>query len=334
MRTITKILMVAVAIITAVSCDSPTTNKRLLPNISGKAGEVLVVMRKDDWNGNAGNVVRDILADDCPFLPQKEPLYTLVNVQPSGFGNMFKVHRNIVYFNISATPDSLGSERIIFRNDVWAAPQCMIQINSANADSAAAIFQKNASVIVNALEQAERDRVISNVRHYEAVNLPPVITDMIGGTIHIANGYELKKKTENFMWIADDKQFSNQGIFIYKYPVTNDNPFSVENIVAKRNEFLKANVPGMFDGTYMMTSEFATPQVTFMKYKGHEFAETRGLWEVYNDYMGGPFVSHSFYNQDGTEIIVMEAWVYAPKYDKRQYLRQTESMLYSFEWKD
>ena len=48
--------------------------------------------------------------------------------------------------------------------------------------------------------------------------------------------------------------------------------------------------------------------------------------------MGGPFVSHSFYSKDGKDIIVLEAWVYAPKYDKRQYLRQTESLLYSFEW--
>ena len=51
-----------------------------------------------------------------------------------------------------------------------------------------------------------------------------------------------------------------------------------------------------------------------------------------NDYMGGPFVSHSFYSKDGKDIIVLEAFVFAPRYDKRQYLRQVESLLYSFEW--
>ena len=108
--------------------------------------------------------------------------------------------------------------------------------------------------------------------------------------------------------------------------------FNVKNIVAKRNEFLRENVPGMFDNTYMTTSEYITPGVRYLKYHGMEFVETRGLWEVFNDYMGGPFVSHSFYSQDGKEIIVLEAWVYAAKYDKRQYLRQTESILYSFSW--
>ena len=50
--------------------------------------------------------------------------------------------------------------------------------------------------------------------------------------------------------------------------------------------------------------------------------------------MGGPFVSHSFYSRDGKDIIVLEAFVFAPRYDKRQYLRQVESLLYSFEWED
>jgi hypothetical protein len=69
-----------------------------------------------------------------------------------------------------------------------------------------------------------------------------------------------------------------------------------------------------------------------MNYKGHAFAEVRGLWDVYNDYMGGPFVAHAFYSQDGKDIIVLLSFVYAPRYDKRQYLRQVESILYSFEW--
>ena len=56
------------------------------------------------------------------------------------------------------------------------------------------------------------------------------------------------------------------------------------------------------------------------------------MWDVKNDFMGGPFVSHSFYSRDGQDIIVVEAFVYAPRYDKRQYLRQVESILYSWEW--
>ena len=88
----------------------------------------------------------------------------------------------------------------------------------------------------------------------------------------------------------------------------------------------------MFEDTYMTISSFARPSIGYMKYKGLDFAEVRGFWEVQNDYMGGPFVSHVFYSRDGKDVIVLQAFVYAPKYDKRQYLRQVESVIYSFEW--
>ena len=107
---------------------------------------------------------------------------------------------------------------------------------------------------------------------------------------------------------------------------------SLDNIIENSNEMLKNNVPGMFENTYMTTSTAARPGIEYKRYKGLDFAEVRGFWEVYNDYMGGPFVSHAFYSQDGQEVIVLQAFVYAPKYDKRQYLRQVESVIYSFEW--
>ena len=88
----------------------------------------------------------------------------------------------------------------------------------------------------------------------------------------------------------------------------------------------------MFDNTWMTTSTFIEPKVEFISFRGRQFAQTRGFWEVQNDFMGGPFVSHSFYSRDGKDIIVVVAWVYAPKYDKRQLLRQVESVIYSFEW--
>ena len=39
------------------------------------------------------------------------------------------------------------------------------------------------------------------------------------------------------------------------------------------------------------------------------------------------------FTPDGKNIIMLQAFVYAPKYDKKNYLKQIESVLYSFEWK-
>ena len=330
MKRFMKYLSAALAIIMLISCSEEKRKKALLPNISGKAGEVVVVIDKNYWEGAVGNTLRDTLACDCPFLPQREPLYTLVNVIPSGFTNIFQLHRNIIVINISNTVKEPG---VVFRNDVWAAPQCVIYVNAIDSDSAVMLIQENGSKIAAMLEQAERDRVIRNAKKYEELKLAPVVTEMVGGSPHFPSGYQLKKKTDDFIWITYDTQFTQQSILIYKYPTEEGvEMMDPENLLRANEEILKQNVPGMFENTYMTISPIIKPSVKYMRYKGHEFAEIRGLWEVHNDFMGGPFVAHAFYSPDGKEIIVMEAFVYAPKYDKRHYLRQVESVLYSFEW--
>lgn len=318
------------AIIALSACNSAKTKKALMPNITGKAGEVIVVIDQGDWEGAVGTVLRDSLAGDTPFLPQREPLFSLVNVPQSAFTNMFKVHRNIILLNINSSVVEPG---VVFRKDIWAAPQTVINVNAPNAETAVTLIEENSRKMALAIEQAERDRIISNTKKYEELKLAPVVREIFGGSPHFPSGYQLKKKTSDFVWIEYAIQHVTQGIFIYKYPVVEgEQMLSLESLVENSDEMLKNNVPGMFDNTYMMISDFLTPSIEYQRYKGLEFAEIRGLWEVYNDYMGGPFVSHAFYSQDGKDVIVLQAWVYAPKYDKRQYLRQVESVIYSFEW--
>jgi hypothetical protein len=330
MKRLLTYLFLAIAAISLISCSEAKRKQALLPNISGKAGEVIVVIDKGQWEGAVGTTLRDSLACDCPFLPQKEPLYTLVDLAPSGFTQMFQLHRNIIIVNIKSDVTEPG---ILYRNDVWARPQCVIRINAADSETAVQIIKENSQKIVAYLEQAERDRVIANAKRYEELSISPVITEMVGGAPHFPSGYKIKKKTDNFIWVEYNPQYVTQGVFVFKYPVEEgEQMMDLDNIIRNSNEIMKNNVPGMFDNTYMMISDFARPSIEYKKYKGLEFAEIRGFWEVYNDFMGGPFVSHVFYSQDGKEVIVLQGFVYAPKYDKRHYLRQVESIIYSFEW--
>ena len=329
-RFLKYLALAAAAVMTIVSCSEEKRKKALLPNISGKAGEVIVVIDQGIWEGSVGTVLRDSLAADCPYLPQREPLYTLVNVAPSGFNNMFQIHRNIIIVNVSSSVTEPG---ILFKKDQWAAPQCVIYINAADSDEAASIIKENSQKMITVLEQAERDRLMANTKKYEELKLSPVVTEMVGGSPRFPSGYQLKKKTEDFIWITYDTQFTQQSVLVFKYPVVEgEDMMSPESPIAENNKMRKNNVPGMLENTYMTIAPVITPSVKYMKYKGIDFAEIRGLWEVHNDYMGGPFVAHAFYSEDGKEIIVLEAFVFAPKYDKRQYLRQVESILYSFAW--
>ena len=310
-------------------CKSKS-KRPLLPNVSGKAGEVMVVIERAEWENNLGSAIRETLAGDTPYLAQREPLFSLSNVPPGSFGNMFKMHRNLLLVNINPQNVTQG---VVYKNNVWAQPQSVVQLNAADAAQALELFQESGANVAEFFEQSERDRIIANAKLYEERALQDPVKKVTGGVLHFPSGYRCRKYTDDFVWIADEKQYTNQTVLVYKYPVPGPDVFTLEKIIEARDAVMKANVPGMFDGSYMTTSTAQEPTTRSLRYHGRDFMETRGFWEVHGDFMGGPFVSHSFYSPDGKDIIVLEAFVFAPRYDKRQYLRQVESLLYSFEWK-
>ena len=325
MKARSVLILAAVAILTAVSCKN---GPRLMPSISGKAGEVVVVINKGYWGSDPGIALRSILAVDHPFLPQKEPLFTLVNIPENAFSSIFQVHRNIVIVNIKA---EFEATKIVYQENVWAAPQIVITISSPDPKLAAEEMLKQSDKLTNSILQAERNRNISNAKKYEEKSLRALVTETFGGSPYYPTGYNLRKKTDDFIWISYETTGTNQGIFIYKVPFKDSTDFTRENLINLRNSVMQLNVPGQLENTYMITNQLLEPGLKWITYKQRNFAELRGLWEVQNDFMGGPFVSHFFLDKEGKNIIGLEAFVYAPRYDKRNYLRQVESIIYSYE---
>ena len=79
--------------------------------------------------------------------------------------------------------------------------------------------------------------------------------------------------------------------------------------------------------------EFITPvSKALPKFPAGYAVETRGLWNVVGDFMAGPFVSYSIVDPTSSKIITAEGWVYYPNKDKRDLLRQQESILYTLKF--
>lgn len=305
----------------------------LKQNVSGKAGEIVIVANKAQWEGAPGAELRRLLASEYPLLPQREASFTLINIPENAFSNIFQIHRNIIILQIS---DNFKEAGMDIRADVWSSPQTVLSLTAPTMEAADSLIKAGGEKIFNLFEQAERNRIIRASKRYEERSLRILVAEMFGGSPYFPTGYSLKKRTRDFVWISYETTYTNQGIFVYKVPVTDSTSLTADSLVAIRNRVLEMNVPGMFEGSYMTTSivEGKEPQLKWIKYKGRTFGELRGLWEVKNDYMGGPFIEHIFYDKPGKNLIFLECFVYAPRYDKRNYLRQVESIIYSFEWEE
>ncbi len=134
-------------------------NQPIHRNITGKAGEIIVVMSKVAWDDVPGNLVRRILAQPQLSLPQEEPLFDLITIPHESFKDIFLPTRNIIQTRISPIVETPG---ITFTDNVWAYPQATIQINARTNQEFEKIFTDNGEKIIAYFLKAERQRLTSN----------------------------------------------------------------------------------------------------------------------------------------------------------------------------
>ena len=96
------------------------------------------------------------------------------------------------------------------------------------------------------------------------------------------------------------------------------------------NEQIGKYIPGPLDSTWMALDMKTPMSAANYQYEGKHYAMlVRGLWQVENDYMGGPFVLNVVLDEQRNRILYMMAYVYAPDGEKRNLIRQVESIIFS-----
>ncbi|MDR0659992.1 MAG: DUF4837 family protein [Prevotellaceae bacterium] len=310
--------------LSACTCSNKDRGK-YLSAVSGKAGEVVIVANKALWNSEVGEAFRDVLAVEYPYLPQSEPSFNLVNISADMFSSAFQIHRNLIIVEVGP---NYKEARMVSQRDYWASPQIIIKITGPDAESVEALIREQSQRLWTLIDQAEVDRQSTNARKYADRQLKATIKEKFGIELSIPEGYHKNNplgNPNNFMWFGYDTNFASTGLFIYSYPYKDTAQFSQKALNAKRQELLKDHVPSSREGSYMITNPYVEPEYTPITYKGTFLGRLRGLWEVHNGYMGGPFVSYSMVVNGN--MVTVEGYVYAPKTEKRNYLRQVIGIL-------
>jgi hypothetical protein len=325
-RIIKNLTFLGVLAVFVFSCKNNGTK---LETISGRSGEVFVVLGKEPWKGKTGDLIRQILAQPQSSLPQSEPMFDLTDVPPEAFVNVFKKGRNILSVKISPT---FTEPKVEYVNDSWAYPQAVVNIQATSDENFEELFKANGNKIIAYFLKAEKDRLEKTYKDSHERGIYKALLDKFDIQLYIPIGFKIAKSDSNFVWMRYDTPMITQNIFVYSYPYDSDSIFTNNFQVNKRNLITKENVEGSLPGSYM-TTEMELPQdFNILKYNGNYASEMRGLWRVENDFMGGPFISLSVLDASRRRVITVEGNVYAPKNDKRNFLRQVEAMVYSLEF--
>lgn len=327
----TGFFVLAIFLFLASSCDTMNQQGgmagKIMPNITGGTGEVLVVMDQFNWDNSTGELLQDILMEEYPGLPQSEPIFDVIQVTSSSFDGVYQFHRSIVLTTVSS-----GLEpKIRYRENIWAKPQIMVQIEAPTAADLRELISENEKQIRNFLVQYDRNRLMNVYKDSKDPAIQKDIATHHQLRLAIPRGYNLDFSKEDYTSVSIESSDLSQVIQIYDYPANGPEDLNVANIIAKRNSFTKTYVEGPREGSYMTLASMFEPIAYDLRNNNMDVIELRGLWDLENGYMGGPFVSHSVYDAKRGRIVTVDGYVYHPNQKKRVKIRQLEAIIYSME---
>ena len=298
----------------------------------GGTSEILMVTQNDDqWNGQMGQSVRDFFEVEQYGLPQPEKNFKVSHINLDALNDMFKKHRNLI---IAKIDKDIKNPLVETQRNLDSEPQFVIRITASSPESWVRVFETQKDGLKLIFDDNERKRFLEYFRPMTDSKIVTQLKKKFGISMNIPEGYVIAANGDNFMWLLQRHDDKDMAFMIYELPYKDTADLNPENIIKVRDSIVKAHISGPIDGSYMTTDkEFITPVFeTLPKFPAGYAVETRGLWNVVGDFMAGPFVSYSIVDPTSSKIITAEGWIYYPNKNKRDLLRQQESILYSLKF--
>jgi hypothetical protein len=150
-------------------------------------------------------------------------------------------------------------------------------------------------------------------------------------SLTIPEEFKTVDDTGDFLWLRQHlksgiaRGAGNNNILVYSLPLNNQT-MSSDNIISMRDQIGEKYIPGSKQGMYMITEAAYTPLTNKTKILGNNAFETRGKWEVKNDFMAGPFLNYAIIDKKNNRLLVVEGFTYAPSVNKREFLFELEAI--------
>lgn len=293
------------------------------PVSSGRPYEVLVVADDKCWN-SPDSALFHVLDTDVPGLPQPERSFRISRVRPEYFDRSTRLFRNIIIADIQ---DIYTQTKFKYTRDAYSSPQMIMTIQSPNQEEFAEYVSKNGQVIIDFFTRAEMNREVKLLEKKHNDVLSAKVQSFFDCDIWMPVELASYKVGQQFLWASSN--LNDLNFVIYTYPYTSKGTFTKAYFIEKRDSVMKANIPGVKEGMYMVTADSIFIEARNIAVQGDYAYEVRGLWEMENDAMGGPFVSHVRVDRTNGRIVVVEGFVYNPGKLKRDQIRKLNAALYT-----
>ncbi|MBL4905417.1 MAG: DUF4837 family protein [Flavobacteriaceae bacterium] len=308
-----------------VSCVDANESFVLRGSI-GKTNKILVVVEVDQWNRTVGDEVRNFMGEFIPGLPQPETIFSVSQVSPKGFRSVvMRANRSVLVLGIAKTAS------FSVKTDVFASPQTIVYVTATDKEGLVEQLKKHSKEII-ATFKASEIKVTQQRFYKEKLDDSKFKTlQNLGISLTIPKIFRTVDDTGDFLWLRQHllsgiaRGDGTNNILVYSVPLSDENEV-INTILPNRDTIGKRYIPGSKEGMYMITEAAYTPVTIPSEVANIKAFETRGKWEVKNDFMAGPFINFTIIDTKNNRLIVVEGFTYAPSVNKREFIFELEAI--------
>ena len=312
------------ALVFIASCGD-TSVTRTLPNVTGKTGDVLVVMNKQMWDGSPGQAIMTHVSPMLISLPQAEPAFTLMPVNPDGFRDIYIAHRNVIQAIID--PGKAKADMTVERNK-WAETQYVVTLTAPDTASLARLIRDNGEAIRRGINDAELIRLADWLTNSAGRDRSVLTAGDMKWELVLPAGWKPDFNREGIMMISAETPATTQSVMVSVTDRTTSRLGCIE-LADLTQKKMSDEVKGPDGGSFMVIEQKAPVSCRSFRRSGTDYIEMRGLWTLEGGFMGGPFISYAFIDSASARAVVVTGFVYAPREEKRELLRQVEALMYT-----
>ena len=303
-------------------------SERTLPASTGKSGELIIIIDTIYANGLTGEALEQVFLEDVYGVPRSEPIFSVVTVPHKGFTSMLQTVRNILELDIN----SANKTQIEIKEDVWAQDQMIVTISAPNDKSAAAILSKNKDKLQKLFNEAELRR--SKLQLEKGVDLDESnkLLEKHGFSLKVPSEFFVSMDSSDFFFVRKNRVVGEhqilQGVMVYSYSYNNDSAFVPKVIVDSMETFIY-NVKGQPKGNMAVELQYPVLKEE-INFKEKYAIKLSGLWKMEGIFMGGSFINYTFLDSKEERVVNIYGFVYAPKFNHREYLRELEALFTTY----
>jgi hypothetical protein len=333
------------------------------PRAIGKEGEVTVVMDSSHWTGSVGDALRGNVTPWVETLPVSERYFQIRHLELTSERTYESIQdlKNVVV--VAPLSDSTneasflrrrlsdqareaiegGQVAVVDKPNLWRRSQRVYFVTAATPDALADALQEQGSTIRSTFQEVTLQRMKKEM--YDTDRQYAVEDSLMarhGFALNVQNTFQVAVDTTTasggVVWLRRLLAKTRREFLVYYLDDASPSRLTPEWVHATQDsltrKYMQGNVAGFVRTDYRRPLD--TEQISFLDRYGYK---VEGLWrmvvptgddEFRSAGSGGPFVTYAFYDQAQDRIYLLTGSVFAPGFDKLQFVRQMEVMARTF----